>query len=116
MLKFLELLTYLDWLLLPRVILQTFQNTNWRREYQRAGTSGIFQEGVRSFLGTNTYIFFVPIRSSWSERRIRRLLHRHNIHMWGYGFDRGLLFFHVRAEEAALAQTIMWQAGVELVD
>lgn len=116
MLKFLEFLTYFDWLLLPRVIFQTLQHANWKREYRRAGTVGLIQEGARSLIGTNTYVFFVPINGRWDERGIYRLLRNHEVKMWGYGFDRGLLFFHVRAEEAALAQTIMWHAGVELVD
>jgi hypothetical protein len=115
MLKFLEFLTYLDWLLLPRILIQTFQHANWNREYKRAGTVGIVKEGVRSLLGTNTYVFFVPIKSRWDERSINRLLARYRIPMWGYGFDQGLLFFYVRAEDAAQAQALMLRAGVELV-
>ena len=115
MLRVLEFLTNFNWLFLPLVFLETLLHANWRRAYHHAGATGILREGVRSALGTNTAMFCVPLNGWWSGREIQRLLRNYNIELWGYGFAYGQLFFHVRREEAELAEIVMLQAGVELV-
>jgi hypothetical protein len=115
MLRVLEFLTSFYWVLLPETILSTFRRSNWRRAHSDGGVQGIFIESIESLIGTNTYVFFTPIDGKWTGHQIRKLLRKHGIDMWGWGFASQELFFHVRRDDAWKAQEIMIRAGVELL-
>lgn len=115
MLRLLELLTNFYWLLLPQTIVQSFRQANWDKAAKRAGLAGIASEGFRSLIGTNSWPFFVPINSAWCGRDIEKLLANYNIPMWGWGVSNQTMFFQVREEDAALASSLMLQAGIPLI-
>jgi hypothetical protein len=109
----LEFLTSFYWIAIPETILQTFWHADWRSAKDR-GLSGLLNEAIRSLLGTNSWPFFVPLDSDWSGADIARLLKRHGVSMWGYGFANGELFFRVRRNQAAWAQYVLLREGVPL--
>jgi hypothetical protein len=111
--SFLEFLTNFYWIALPETILQTLWHADWRRAKDR-GLGGLIREAVASLLGTNTWPFFVPLHSGWDGAAIARLLSRHGVKMWGYGFAGGELFFRVRRSQAAWAQYVLLREGVPL--
>jgi hypothetical protein len=110
---FLEFLTSFYWIALPETILQTFRHADWRRAREQ-GVGGLLSEAIGSLLGTNSWPFFVPLRSGWNGADIARLLKRHGVRMWGYGFANGELFFRVRRSQAAWAQYVLLREGVPL--
>jgi len=114
MTRLLEFLTYFNWLLLPEVLLSGLFHANWRRAYAQ-GAYGLATETAGSLLGTNSYMFSVPLSSHWDGWSIERLLGRYGIEMWGWGFYKHEMFFHVRREDAWDAYDIMLRAGVDLV-
>lgn len=111
--SFLEFLTSFYWIALPETILQTLWHADWRKAKER-GLGGLIREAVASLLGTNTWPFFVPLDSGWDGAAIARLLNRHGVKMWGYGFACGELFFRVRRNQAAWAQYLLLREGVPL--
>jgi hypothetical protein len=115
MLRVIEFLTSFYWLLLPETIFGTLRRANWRRAYAHHGPAGLLIETAESFIGTNTYVFFVPLRGRWDGYSIAKLLRQYGIDMWGWGFWNQELFFHVRRDDAWYAQNILLSAGVELL-
>ena len=114
MIRLLEFLTSYYWLYLPDVIVGSFWHADWKSVFQRAGIWGLLTECIDSFLGTNTWTFFVPLDGVWSGHNINQLLAQHGIEMWGWGFAYGELFFRVRKSKAEWAQYLMLRAGVQL--
>ncbi len=115
MLGFLEFLTSFYWPLLPETLFSTFRRARWRRAVARHGPFGLLIETVESLIGTNTYVFFVPVAGRWDGRSIAKLLKQYGIDMWGWGFWDRELFFHVHRDDAWFAQDILISAGVELL-
>lgn len=76
---------------------------------------GVAREGLASFFGLNSVPIDVPISSSWNGRYIAELLKQHDIPMWGWGYAFDEFYFHVRREDAWLAQDVLINAGVELI-
>ena len=109
----LEFFTSFYWIAIPETIFQTFWNADWRSA-KRRGLHGLLSESIASLLGTNSWPFFVPLNSGWNGADITRLLKRHGIRVWGYGFANGELFFRVRRSQAAWAQYVLLRAGVPL--
>jgi hypothetical protein len=114
-LKILEFLTSFYWPLLAETIFGTLRRANWRRAYARHGPAGLLLETAESIVGTNAYIFFVPMTGKWDGYSIAKLLKQYGIDMWGWGFWNRELFFHVRRDDAWQAQDILLSAGVELL-
>jgi hypothetical protein len=115
MLWILEFLTSFYWLLLPETLWGSMRRANWGRAYSRRGMAGLLLETAESIIGSNTYIFFVPLAGRWDGYSIRKLLRQYGIDIWGWGFSHQELFFHVRRQDAWDAQEIMMGAGVELL-
>ena len=115
MLGFLEFLTSFYWLLLPETIIATLRRANRRRAYGRHRPSGLLLETAESLIGTNTYVFFVPLTGQWDGKTIAKLLRQYDVDMWGWGFWQRELFFHVHRDDAWYAQDILLSAGVELL-
>jgi hypothetical protein len=113
--KFFEFLAVFYWPYLPLLILTSFRKVRWRRIYAQKGMLGLVSEGLGTLAGSNVVVFFAPLYGEWSGRDIEKLLRYWGIEMWGWGFSYGEMFFHVRAEESALAQDILLNAGVELL-
>jgi hypothetical protein len=111
--SFLEFLTSFYWIAVPETIFQTFWHADWRRAKDR-GLGGLLNEAIGSLLGTNSWSFFVRLDSGWNGADIARLLKRHGIKMWGYGFANGELYFRVRRSQAAWAQYVLLREGVPL--
>lgn len=103
------------WPLLPLTLLGTLRRAKWRRAVSRYGPGGLLLETAQSLIGTNTYVFFVPLSGAWDGRSIARLLEQYDIEMWGWGFWDQELFFHVHRDDAHYAQRILHAAGVELL-
>ena len=114
MIRILEFLTAFNWLILPEVLLAGLLHADWRGAYDRRGAAGIVREMAASVVGTNSYLFMVPLSSRWDGRSIRQLLRGYGIEMWGWGFHNHQMFFHVRREDAWNARDIMLYAGVDL--
>lgn len=115
MLAILEFLTSFYWPLLPETLFGTLRRANWRRAIGRYGPAGLLVETAESLIGTNTYVFFVPLYGRWDGRSIAQLLAAYGIDIWGWGFWQHEFFFHVRREDARQAQQIMLAAGIELL-
>jgi hypothetical protein len=115
MLWMLEFLTSFYWPLLPQAILGTLRRANWRRAYARHGPAGLLLETAESMIGTNTFMFFVPLTGQWDGYTIAKLLRQYGIPMWGWGFWNQELFFHVRRDDVWFAQDVLLSAGVELL-
>ncbi len=115
MLRLLEVLSSFYLPLLFETIFGTFRRANWRRAYASHGPAGLLLETAESVIGTNTYVFFVPIAGRWDGYSIAKLLKQYDIDMWGWGFWNHELFFHVRRDDAWYAQDILLSAGVELL-
>ncbi len=114
MLRLLEFMTGFYWILIPQFLIENLIRGRWRRAYRAKGYTGLVQESVTSLVGLNSVPFYVPIDGQWSGYAISRLLKRHNIDMWGWGFAFNEMFFHVHRDDAWDAQQILLQAGVEL--
>jgi len=106
-------LTNFWWLAIPVTILQTFRHADWGTA-RKHGLAGFVAEAVRSLLGTNCWVFYVPLDSDWCGAEISRLLKRHGVRSWAYGPANGELFFRVRATQAAWAQYLLLREGVPL--
>lgn len=115
MLHFLEFLTSFYWPLIIETMFGTFRRARWRKAVARYGPLGLLTETVESFIGTNTYVLYVPLAGRWDKRSIAKLLKQYGIDMWGWGYWNHELFFHVRRDDAWLAQDILISAGVELL-
>lgn len=115
MLKMFELLSNFYWILIPQYLIENLYRARWRKAYAEKGYSGIAQEGVTSLLGFNSVPLYVPMGSYWNGRRINRLLKQCDIPMWGWGTAFDQFYFHVRREDAWLAQDVLISAGVELL-
>ena len=75
----------------------------------------LLTETAESIIGTNTYVFFVPLAGQWDGRSIAKLLKQYRIDMWGWGYWNHEFFFHVRRDDAWFAQDVLLSAGVELL-
>lgn len=115
MLRLLEFLTNFYWPLLPETLFGTLRRAKWRRAFARYGPAGLLTETAESIIGTNTYVFFVPLAGQWDGRSIAKLLKQYGIDMWGWGFWDRELFFHVHRDDAWFAQDVLISAGVELL-
>ncbi len=109
-----ELMTYFDWLVLPRTIYQSFAHADWRAARAR-GAAGMAAEAGASLVGANAYPFFVPLDGPWGAADIQNLLAGKGIRLWGLGFANGEMFFQVSRKQAAWAQYVMQRAGVPLL-
>lgn len=115
MLRLLESLSHFNWAIFLEATFGTLRRARWQQAYDRQGVAGVALETMRSFAGTNTFMFAVPIDSRWDGYSISRLLAHYGIEIWGWGFYSHKFFFHVRHEDAWDARHIMLQSGVELV-
>ncbi len=108
-----QLMAYFDWLVLPRTILQSFGEADWRHASEH-GATGIAGEAASSLLGTNSFPFFVPLDSGWSLPQIQAVLGTKGIRPFGGGMANNEMFFRVGKRQAAWAQYLMLRAGVPL--
>ncbi len=115
MLHIVEFLTGFYWPLLFETLFGTFRRARWRRAVARYGPFGLLTETAESIIGTNTYVFFVPLAGQWDGRSIAKLLKQYRIDMWGWGYWNHEFFFHVRRDDAWFAQDVLLSAGVELL-
>jgi hypothetical protein len=113
--RVLEFLTGFYWILLPQYLIGNLLRARWRKAYTDDSYGGLAREGITSFLGFNSIPLYVPMSSRWNGRRISRLLKQHDIPMWGWGYAFDQFYFHVRREDAWLAQDVLLSAGVELI-
>lgn len=112
----LEFFSSLKWLLLPETIIATFWHADWQGAFQQRGATGIISEGLHSFIGTNSYPFFVASDPGWNGFTIKKLLAEHGIKIWGVGYRNGHFFFRVKRSQAHWAEYVMLREGVPLVD
>lgn len=99
---------FLDATTLPRAIGQTFQYA-WRD-----GANPV-TEAIACLLGSNTWAFFVPLKSGWKASAIAPLLSNYGITMFGVFEFRGELVFAVRSGQAHFAQWLLLREGVPLL-
>lgn len=114
MLRVFELLSNFYWILIPQYLIENLFRARWRHAHSESGLSGIAREGVTSLLGFTSVPLYVPMGSYWNGRRISQLLKQYDIPIWGWGTAFGQFYFHVRHEDAWLAQEVLLSAGVEL--
>lgn len=114
MLKVLEILTGFYWILIPQFLIENLFRARWRQAYARGGYGAVASEGLASLVGLNSVPFYVPMGSNWSGHRISKLLKKYDIPIWGWGYAFDLFYFHVRHEDAWLAQDVLLGAGVDL--
>ena len=98
---------YLDILALPRAIGQTYQHA-WRR-----GANPL-TETISCLIGSNTWAFFVPLKSGWRANVIAKLLASYGITIFGVFEFNGELVFAVRSGQAHFAQWLLLREGVPL--
>ena len=87
-----SVMSWFDWLALPRSILGDLTHPDPR----------------------GAWPFFVQLDSGWSMPAINRLLAARGIATWGSGVANGELYFRVRRGQAAWAQYLLLKAGVPL--
>ena len=110
----LEILTYFDWTMLPRVAGESLAHADWKGAWRRGGLGGVIGEGLGAITGANSYPFFVPANGP-SGDQISRLLRAKGIKSWGYAWARGEMFFQVPARQGAWAAYVLQGAGVPLL-
>lgn len=115
MLSVFKFLSGFYWILIPQYLVENLLRAQWRQAYSDRGYSGVAREGVTSVLGFNSVPLYVPMGSQWNGRRIAGLLRQYNIPLWGWGYAYDQFYFHVRREDAWLAQDVLLNAGVELI-
>lgn len=114
MLKAFEVLSGFDWTLVPRTVASDFWHADWQGAYRRGGAMGVVGEAAASLAGTNTWPIFIPMNSGWGEDRVRALLGRRGIKLWGVGFAHGMMYFRVKKKQGAWAQWNLKAAGVPM--
>jgi hypothetical protein len=114
LLRLMVLLTYFNWLALPQALLASLWHTNWRKSTDK-GAFAVAVEVGRSLIGSNSAAFFLPLDSYWSGYPVKALLAEVGVPMWGWGYSMRCMYFHVRLEDAPLAEQVMLMAGVPLL-
>lgn len=114
MLRLLQFLSSFYWLLLPEFVFQNLRRAHWHSALARSGPAGLASEFIGSAIGVNAIPFYAPLDGNFSGRQIEKLLHRHGISVWSWGFAFNEMFFHVHRDDAWDAQQILLAAGVEL--
>jgi len=112
--RLLVLFSYFNWLALPQALLASLWHTNWQKSTEK-GALAVAVEVGRSLVGSNSAAFFVPLDSSWSGYPVKALLAEFGVPMWGWGYTMRCMYFHVRLEDAPLAEQVMLMAGVPLL-
>ncbi len=110
--QLLQLLTYFDWLALPRTVMQSLAHAD---RGQPRGAPGRLQQAGAGLAGASAWPFFVPQDGPWGAPDIQALLASKGVKLWGLGFANGEMFFQVSRRQAAWAQYIMQRAGVPLL-
>lgn len=72
--------------------------------------------GVFNTARRETRTFFVPLDSEWSGASIEALLALFNVEMLAWEIYGGQQFFHVDADQAELAYSVLVANGVPLVE
>lgn len=114
MLKLLQFLTNFYWLLLPEFVFQNLRRVQWQSALDEGGPAGLASELAGGVIGLNAIPFYTKLDGKWSGRQIEKLLNRHGIRAWSWGFAFDEMFFHVHRDDAFDAQQILLAAGVEL--
>jgi hypothetical protein len=116
MMYLLEVLTGFYWILIPQYILESLFRARWRDAYDSGGPLGVAVEGIGSAFGLNSAIFYIDMGGRWNQRRIKKMLEKHGVPLWGWGYAYHQLYFHVPKEDWEFARNMMLREGVELIE